>query len=37
MSRLFQDADLLRDYISYARTFVSPQLTELAGKLLVSS
>ncbi|CAF0916428.1 unnamed protein product [Adineta steineri] len=31
------DADLLRDYISYARTFVSPQLTELAGKLLVSS
>ncbi|CAF4503864.1 unnamed protein product, partial [Rotaria sp. Silwood2] len=31
------DIDLLRDYISYARTFVSPQLTELAGKLLVSS
>ncbi|CAF4094626.1 unnamed protein product, partial [Rotaria sordida] len=30
------DTDLLRDYISYARTFVSPQLTGLAGKLLVS-
>ncbi|CAF1604569.1 unnamed protein product [Rotaria sp. Silwood1] len=29
------DTDLLRDYISYARTFVSPQLTELASKLLV--
>ncbi|CAF4489706.1 unnamed protein product, partial [Rotaria magnacalcarata] len=27
----------LRDYISYARTFVSPQLTESAGKLLISS
>ncbi|CAF2151564.1 unnamed protein product [Rotaria magnacalcarata] len=31
------DADLLRDYISYARTFVSPHLTEAAGKLLISS
>ncbi|CAF1098856.1 unnamed protein product [Rotaria sordida] len=31
------DIDLLRDYISHARTFVNPQLTELAGKLLVSS
>ncbi|UJR10167.1 hypothetical protein I4U23_014383 [Adineta vaga] len=31
------DTDLLRDYISYARTFVSPLLTEAAGKLLVSS
>ncbi|CAF2507269.1 unnamed protein product [Rotaria sp. Silwood2] len=31
------DTDLLRDYIAYARTFVSPQLTEVAGKLLVSS
>lgn len=27
----------MRDYISYARTFISPQLTEMAGKLLVSS
>ncbi|CAF1609819.1 unnamed protein product, partial [Didymodactylos carnosus] len=31
---LKEDADLLRDYVAYARTFVGPQLTEASGKLL---
>lgn len=33
----FQDKDLLRDYICYARAFVSPQLSETASQMLISS
>lgn len=31
-----QDTDLFRDYISYAHSYVSPQLTELADKRINS-
>ena len=34
---LFQDSEVLRDYIAYARTFINPRLSDEAGQKLIQT